>query len=171
MRRPGPLAVRRPGPLTPGRRIGPLAVGLAGALALTGCGSGSVSGSDSAPDLSVGSAYMPQPVSDAMAAGFLTVTNDGGTADELTSVTSEAAGQITVHKSVDGTMREVDRLKVPAHGRLTLESGGNHLMFEKLKRRPEQGETVAVELRFAHSDPVTVEMPVKPATYRPTSGH
>ncbi|MDG9718549.1 copper chaperone PCu(A)C [Streptomyces sp. DH24] len=151
------------------RRLGPLAAGLAGALALAGCGSGS--SSDSAPDLAVGAAYMPQPVSDTMAAGFLTVTNEGGTADELTSVTSEAAGRVTVHETADGTMREVDRLEIPAGGRLVLESGGNHLMFEKLTHRPEQGETVSVELRFAHSDPVTVEMPVKPATYRPTSGH
>jgi copper(I)-binding protein len=152
------------------RRLGPLAAALAGALALAGCGSDSSASSDSAPDLAVGSAYMPQPVSDTMAAGFLTVTNEGGTADELTSVSSEA-GQVTVHESIDGTMQEVDRLKIPAHGRLVLESGGNHLMFEKLTHRPKQGETVSVELRFAHSDPVTVEMPVKSATYRPTSGH
>jgi copper(I)-binding protein len=152
------------------RRLGPLAVVFAGALSLTGCG-GSGPSSGSAPELSVDSAYMPQPVSDAMAAGFLTVTNDGGTADELTSVTSRAAGQVTVHQTVDGTMREVDGLKIPAHGRLVLESGGSHLMFDELKQRPKEGETVSVELRFAHSDPVTVTMPVKPATYRPSSGN
>ncbi len=154
-------------------RAGPLAVsaGLAGVLALTGCGGSDSSSSGSAPELSVGAAYMPRPVSATMAAGFLTITNDGGTADALTSVTSRAAGQVTVHETVDGAMREADRLTIPAHGRLVLESGGNHLMFEKLKQRPEQGDTVSVELRFAHSDPVTVDMPVKPATYRPASGH
>jgi copper(I)-binding protein len=161
--------VRRLGPSAAGL-AGPLAVVLAGALALAGCGSDSSASFGSAPDLSVGSAYMPQPVSDTMAAGFLTLTNAGGTADELTSVSSAAAGRVTVHETVDRTMREVDRLKIPAHGRLVLESGGNHLMFEKLTHRPKQGETVSVELRFAHSAPVTVEMPVKPATYRPASG-
>ncbi|MEU5364953.1 copper chaperone PCu(A)C [Streptomyces sp. NPDC005925] len=148
-----------------------LAGALAGTLALTGCGSSPDSSSGSAPELSVSAAYMPQPVSDTMAAGFLTVTNVGGTDDELTSVTSRASGRITVHRTVDGAMREVDGLTIPAHGRLVLESGGNHLMFDELKRRPTQGETVPVELRFAHSDPVTVDMPVKPATYRPASGH
>ncbi len=44
-------------------------------------------------------------------------------------------------------------------------------MFEQLKRKPKQGQKVSVELRFAQSDPVTVELPVKPATYRPTTGH
>jgi copper(I)-binding protein len=147
-------------------------VTVTGALALTlaGCGdSDSGSGSSgSGAELSVGAAYIPQPVSDSMAAGFLTITNEGDAKDELTSVTSEA-GDVTVHETVDGTMKEVDRLPIPAHGRLVLESGGNHLMFERLKQRFKEGQTVSVELRFAHSDPVTVELPVKAATYRPTA--
>ncbi|MBD0423517.1 copper chaperone PCu(A)C [Streptomyces sp. TRM S81-3] len=143
------------------------AAALVGALVLAGCGSED-SGADTGADLSVGSAYMPQPVSDSMAAGFLTITNDGGAEDELTSVTSEA-GDVGVHETVDGTMKEADSLPIPAHGRLVLESGGNHLMFENLKHRPKEGETVSVELHFAQSDPVTVEIPVKAATYRPTA--
>ncbi|MGW8062068.1 copper chaperone PCu(A)C [Streptomyces ziwulingensis] len=150
------------------------AVTLAGALVLAGCGdpdAGSGPGSSaSGAELSVDAAYIPQPVSASMAAGFLTVTNKGDAEDALTSVTSEA-GDVTVHETVDGTMKEVDRLPIPAHGRLVLESGGNHLMFENLEQQPKQGQTVSVELRFAHSDPVTVELPVKAATYRPGAGH
>ncbi|MGV9388789.1 copper chaperone PCu(A)C [Streptomyces olivaceus] len=144
-----------------------------GALAVAGCGgsdSGAGSASSSAAELSVEAAYMPQPVSDSMAAGFLTISNEGGKADELTSVTSEA-GEVTLHETVDGTMKEAGRLEVPAHGQLVFRSGGNHLMFEKLRQQPEQGQSVAVELHFAHSDPVTVELPVKAATYRPADGH
>ncbi|MFG3717434.1 copper chaperone PCu(A)C [Streptomyces massasporeus] len=158
------------------RRLGPAALAIAGALALAGCGgsdsgdSGSGSGSGKA-ELSAGSAYMPQPVSDDMAAGFLTVTNKGGAADELTSVTSDIAGQVTVHETVDGAMQEVKSLKIPAGGRLELKSGGDHLMFEQLKSKPKEGQTVSVELHFADSGPMKVEMPVKPATYTPTTGH
>ncbi|WP_081241191.1 copper chaperone PCu(A)C [Streptomyces viridosporus] len=143
------------------------ALAVAGALALAGCG-GSGSG-EGAPDLSVGSAYMPQPVSD-LAAGFLTITNEGGAADRLTSVSSDIADRVTVHETVDGSMREVDGLDIPARGNLVLESGGNHLMFEQLKRRPREGQKVSVELRFDRSDPVTVEVPVKAATYTPKTG-
>jgi copper(I)-binding protein len=156
------------------RRLGPAALAIAGALALAGCadsGPGGDGGPDGAAELSVGSAYMPQPVSDEMAAGFLTVTNEGGTADELTSVTSDIAGRVTVHETTGGAMQEVESLEIPAHGRLVLRSGGDHLMFEQLKRKPKEGQTVSVELRFAHSDPVEVEMPVKAATYTPTTGH
>ncbi|MFD5227671.1 copper chaperone PCu(A)C [Streptomyces qaidamensis] len=153
-------------------RFGPAALVIAGALALAGCGGSDSGDSESGKaELSVGSAYMPQPVSDDMAAGFLTVTNKGGAADDLTSVTSDIAGQVTVHETVDGAMQEVKSLKIPAGGRLELKSGGDHLMFEQLKRKPKEGQTVSVELHFAHSDPVKVEIPVKPATYTPKTGH
>jgi copper(I)-binding protein len=149
-------------------------MGLAGALALAGCGgSDALSGSGSAggkAELSVSSAYMPQPVTADMAAGFLTITNKGGTKDELTSVTSDAAGEVTMHETTGGMMEQVGRLAVPAHGQLVFSSGGTHLMFEKLKHKPTQGQTVAVELHFAHSGPVVVEMPVKSATYNPKTG-
>ncbi|MFC9926699.1 copper chaperone PCu(A)C [Streptomyces sp. NPDC127190] len=140
---------------------------LAGALILTGC-----SGSDSAKaELSVSGPYMPQPVSADMAAGFLTITNKGGADDRLTSVTSEVAGQVTMHSTVGGAMAEQTSFAIPAHGQLVFKSGGNHLMFEKLKRAPRQGQTVAVKLTFAESGPLTVEMPVKSATYHPPTGH
>ncbi|MFF3502085.1 copper chaperone PCu(A)C [Streptomyces sp. NPDC003247] len=139
---------------------------LAGSLVLAGCGSDA-----SAAELSVSGAYMPQPVSDSMAAGFLTITNEGGTTDELTAVSSDIAGSVTVHETVDGAMEEADSLDVPAHGRLVLSSGGNHLMFEKLTRKPSQGEKVTVELHFAESGTVEVEMPVEASTYTPKTGN
>lgn len=152
------------------RRAAVLTAGaLAGALALVGC-SGSGTGSDKA-ELAVGSSYMPQPVSADMAAGFLTITNKGGAGDELTSVTSDVAGEVTMHSTVGGAMTEKSSFAIPAHGRLVFRSGGNHLMFEKLKRAPKQGQTVTVKLTFSKSGPLTVEMPVKSATYNPSTGH
>ncbi|MGV9989415.1 copper chaperone PCu(A)C [Streptomyces sp. NPDC003374] len=152
---------------------GGLAGALAGTLLLSGCG-GSASGTpahDGRPELSVSSAYMPRPVSDSMAAGFLTITNKGGAEDRLTSVTSADAKKVTVHETTGGAMREAGSLTVPAHGRLVLESGGNHLMFDGLTHRPEQGGTISVVLHFAESGSLSVEMPVKPATYHPATGH
>ncbi|WP_330293763.1 copper chaperone PCu(A)C [Streptomyces sp. NBC_00576] len=144
------------------------AAALAGAIALTGCGS---SDSGDGAGLSVGSAYMPQPVSDSMAAGFLVITNKGAAGDVLTRVTSEVSGEVTVHKTVGQTMEEAERLDIPAHGELVLQSGGDHLMFEQLKRKPREGEKVSVQLHFAKTSPITVEMPVKSATYNPKTGH
>jgi copper(I)-binding protein len=140
---------------------------LAGALTLAGCGGSD----DTAAELSVGASYMPQPVSADMAAGFLTITNKGAAKDELTSVTSDVAGRVTMHDTVGGSMQEVTSFAVPARGRLVFRSGGNHLMFEKLNRKPKQGDTITLKLKFAKSGPLTVEMPVKSATYNPSTGH
>ncbi|MGW2636501.1 copper chaperone PCu(A)C [Streptomyces sp. NPDC001348] len=143
------------------------AAAMAGAMALAGCGGSG----DTKADISVRSSYMPQPVSADMAAGFLTIVNDGGTKDELTKVTSDVAGDVTMHDTVGGAMEEVTSFPVPAHGRLVFRSGGNHLMFEKLKQRPKTGQTITLKLTFAKSGPLTVEMPVKSATYNPSTGH
>ncbi|GAA2236814.1 copper chaperone PCu(A)C [Streptomyces amakusaensis] len=151
--------------MTPGTRgaaAGAVALGTALALALTGC---SAEGDAPAPKLKVDGAFMPQPVSD-MAAGFLTVRNDGG-ADRLTSVTSTLSDDVTIHESKDQKMRKVEAFDVPADGRLDLARGGNHIMFMGLKQRPKQGEKVPVKLHFEKSDPITVELPVKAATHNP----
>ncbi|MFI7297581.1 copper chaperone PCu(A)C [Streptomyces sp. NPDC050121] len=153
--------------LRPARLLAVPATAVTGALLLAGCGSDS----DGRAELSVRAAYIPQPVSDTMAAGFLTIVNKGGAKDELTSVTSATAGSVTLHETVGSSMEEVKSLDVPAHGQLVFKSGGNHLMFEKLKSKPVQGQTVAVELHFAASDPLEVEIPVESATYTPKTGH
>jgi periplasmic copper chaperone A len=138
-------------------------IALTAGLALAGCSTSS----DNGPELKVSGAFMPQPVGDDMAAGFLTVQNSGGGADKLTSVTSDISDDITIHESKNQKMQEVKAFDVPADGELDLERGGNHIMFMKLKQKPKQGEKVAVELRFEKSGPIKVELPVKEPTYNP----
>ncbi|WP_327682495.1 copper chaperone PCu(A)C [Streptomyces sp. NBC_00467] len=136
-------------------------IALSAGLALAGCSS------DGTPELKVSGGFMPQPVTD-MAAGFLTVHNDGGQGDKLTSVTSAISDDVTIHETKDQRMRKVEAFDIPADGELDLERGGNHIMFMALKKQPKQGEKVAVELHFEQSDPITVELPVKAPTYNPT---
>ncbi|MPY38849.1 copper chaperone PCu(A)C [Streptomyces phyllanthi] len=140
------------------------------ALVLAGCGGGDTDG-DQGSGLRIRSAYMPQPVTAAMAAGYLVIENDSDQPDTLRSVSSDIAQEVTLHKTSGQTMESAggDDRAIPARGRLVMESGGMHLMFEKLKRKPKEGETVSVELHFGKTDPITVKMPVKPATYRPAS--
>ncbi|MCQ4211599.1 copper chaperone PCu(A)C [Streptomyces longispororuber] len=145
------------------------ATALAASLALTACGSDSGSdGSAGKPEVKVEDAFIPAPASGDMAAGFFVVHNGGG-ADTLTSVSSDIAGQVTLHSTKGGVMKEQDSFAVPANGELDFERGGNHLMFENLKQRPKEGDKVSVRLHFAESGTVTVAFPVKAATYNPTS--
>ncbi|MET9493922.1 copper chaperone PCu(A)C [Streptomyces sp. NPDC006552] len=147
------------------RTPAPAAMVLALGLALTACGS---DGSDAAPEVKVQGAFIPEPASGSMAAGFFLVHNSGG-ADTLSSVDSPISGQVTLHSTEDGVMKERSSFAVPAKGELDFERGGNHLMFENLKHRPKQGDKVAVTLHFSKSGAVTVSFPVKAATYHPAS--
>ncbi|MET8012410.1 copper chaperone PCu(A)C [Streptomyces sp. NPDC005271] len=140
-----------------------LALGLAAGLA--GCSGDSDSGGS--PKLSAGGAYLPQPPMTDMAAGFLTVRNTGSGADRLTSVTTPLASDVTLHTTAGGRMKQVSSLKVPSDGRLELASGGDHLMLTNLTHRPKVGEKVSFTLHFATSDPIVIEVPVEPTTYRP----
>lgn len=136
------------------------AVALAAALALTGCSS------DSKPELKVSGAFMPQPVMD-MAGGFLTITNSSGTADKLTSVTSDISDDVTIHETKNQKMQQVTSFDIPANGELKLERGGSHIMFMELKKQPKQGEKVDIELHFEKSDPIKVTLPVEAPNHNP----
>lgn len=147
------------------RRWRTLACASAGLLALSACGSGT--GPDSAPKLTVQDAYVPEPVTSDMAAGFLTVRNDSGAADRLTSVKSSAFEEAQLHHTVDQQMQRVKSLAVPANGELRLSRGGKHIMFLKTEHKPVKGEKVPVTLHFEKSDPVKVSMPVEATNHAP----
>ncbi len=138
-----------------------------GAGALTGCGSSKANSADPRPQLKVSGGYVPQPAMDDMAAGYFTVANTGGADDQLTGVTSDVASDVTMHRTQSDMMQEVKSFTVPAHGSLVLSTGGNHLMLMGLRKKPTVGGKVSFTLRFARSAPITVAVPVEPATYRP----
>lgn len=158
-----------------GRRATAATLALAGSLLLGACSSeadSTESGAGSAqPQIKVAGAFVPEPVNDKMAGGFLTLTNAGDEADTLRTVTSEVSDDVQLHETVDNKMRRVESLEVPANGELKLARGGTHLMFMDLKKKLTEGDTVKVELEFEKADPVTVDMPVEAGTHDPHSGH
>lgn len=156
----------RPRPLLGARRRTAAATAaIAGALTLglAGCGSGG-------PELSVRDGYVPQPAMKEMAGGFLTVKNDGDEADKLTSVSSDMAQHVELHRTKGQQMEKVRSLDVPANGELKLDRGGNHLMLHGLDHKPVKGEKVALTLHFEKSDPVKVKVPVESANFAPGQG-
>ncbi|WP_051852340.1 copper chaperone PCu(A)C [Streptomyces aureocirculatus] len=161
------------------RLLGGGALALTAVLVLAGCGddsgssdSGSASASSNAakkPELAVSGAYIPAPAMDDMAGGFFKITNKGA-ADKLVSASSPLAGSVTLHATVGSTMKERKSFDVPANGELDFARGGNHIMLERLKHKPKQGDKVEVTLRFEKSKPITVTMAVRAATYNPDAG-
>lgn len=115
--------------------------------------------------MTVSGAFMPQPVNDKMAGGFMVIKNGSETADKLTGVTSSLSDDLQIHETKDQKMQQIQSMDVPANGELRLERGGNHIMFMGLKSTPKIGDKVTVELRFEKAAPVKVELDVKDRTY------
>jgi copper(I)-binding protein len=83
-----------------------------------------------------------------------------------TTVAKRCAPMKTVRKdtgSASGPVMEmvtVDALVVPAHGRLVLEPGGDHLMIMALQKALTAGESIQLTLTFEGAEPLTVSVPV-----------
>ncbi|MFJ2582159.1 copper chaperone PCu(A)C [Kitasatospora aureofaciens] len=144
-----------------------LATALGGGALLAACGAGGQDGAAGGPArLSVADSYIPLPPAGGMAAGYLTVRNDGGQ-DQLVKVTSPGAESITMHRSTPSRMEQVGSLDVPAHGALQFSRGGTHLMIMGWQKAPVPGDELELDLTFAKSGTISVKVPVKELTYRP----
>ena len=85
--------------------------------------------------------------------GYLTITNNGSTADRLSCVSSDASAKCQVHTM---TMENGVMKMRPAEGGLVIKPGETvmlkpssaHLTFLDLKHPLEQGKTVAATLQF-----------------------
>ena len=87
------------------------------ALALAGCSSG---GGPAEPELKVAGAFMPQPAMADMAGRFLHRQEQRAAADKLTSVTSDLADDVTMHRRRATTMGAGKSFDVPAGRRARL---------------------------------------------------
>jgi periplasmic copper chaperone A len=106
------------------------------------------------------------PAGAKVAAGYVTIENDGAAPDRLVSATAEIAGRAEIHEMAvsDGVMkmRPVPQgVEIPAKAEAKLAPGGHHLMFFDLKRPLKQGEKFAGTLTFEKAGEVKVEFAVE----------
>jgi copper(I)-binding protein len=98
---------------------------------------------------------------------YLTVTNNGSTADRLTAVSTQVAKTAEVHESFSEggimKMRPVGGLPVAPGKPLTLSPGGYHVMLMGLKQPLVKGESFPLTLTFEHASPVQVQVRVEGA--------
>lgn len=131
--------------------LGVAAVGVLGMAVATACGSSDTTGPH-ADSITVSDAWIKASDTE-MTAEFGTLTNDSDSDIHLVGGSSEIAGKIEIHETVetDGAMamREADGgLAIPANGSLTLDPGGDHLMLMDLREPINAGDTVVVTLEF-----------------------
>lgn len=162
-----------------------LGVVVIAALALTGCGAsaGASAGAVSeqathshvdAASETAGEVIIHDPwvkaVDSGMTAAFGVVENPSDQPLHVVAASSSIAKEVQLHETkpgADGTMKmsEVDGgFTIPAKGKLTLEPGGNHLMFMGVNTAVKPGEDVTVTLTFADESTFEFTAPVKEFT-------
>jgi copper(I)-binding protein len=94
-------------------------------------------------------------------AGFMTISNRGGVADRLVSITTDASNRADLH----GTQQQGNVMQmraqsggvaIPAGGKVTFAPGGLHVMFIGLKAPVPAGRMIKARLRFERAGAVDV---------------
>jgi len=127
-----------------------------------------VVGQSGAPDLRV---EQPWARRAAMLTGggnsavYATIVNAGNMPDALLAAGSDAAEAVEVHETYQQSgmtgMRRVQRIEVPAGGRVELKPGGFHIMLLNLKHDLKPNSVVELVLRFDGAGRVPVRATVR----------
>ena len=147
-----------------GPRFLALVVAAVAALVLAAC-SGSAGASPS-PAITISDAWVRVTGPGLPAAGYLTIANQGSTADALVSASSPDAASVEVHEtSTDSSgmvgMAPVARLSCPVGATVALAPGGYHLMISGLTRTLATGDRLELDLEFEHAGRVIVQAEVR----------
>jgi hypothetical protein len=98
-------------------------------------------------------------------AGYATVTNLGDRPIVLTSASSAAFGEVSIHQSVHagGSVRmlPVDQIAIAPHTTLDFESRGYHLMLMPATAPLDSTHEIPIILRFADGSSSTVPFQIR----------
>lgn len=100
------------------------------------------------------------------AAGFMTITNNGGEPDRLTGGTAEGVDKVEVHEMAMENnvmkMRQLaDGLEIKPGATVELKPGGYHLMLIGLRDGLKKGQTIKGTLTFQKAGSVDVTFEVE----------
>lgn len=147
-------------------RFGALA--LAATLALSGCaGAASPEPATPAAEAFSTSDVWVKAADSGMSAGFGELRNDGDSELTVVSATSPATSSMQLHETVQNesgqmVMRQIEGgFVIPAHGSITLEPGGSHLMFMDVTSPLRAGDETTLTLTFSDDSTAEITAPVK----------
>ena len=101
-----------------------------------------------------------------VAAGYITITNNGDTIERIIGGRAEFAGRVELHemKMVDQVMKMSQLpggVEIKPGESVALKPGGNHIMFMQLDDALKKGERRQVMLEFENAGKVTLDFHVK----------
>lgn len=93
-------------------------------------------------------------------AAYLTVVNNGTTADRLLGATTPLADKVEFHKETEESgvsrMREVPSVEVQPGARVSLKPGEMHMMMVGLKQPLKEGQNLPLTLQFEKAGSIAV---------------
>lgn len=109
----------------------------------------------------------PTPPGVPMAAGYMTITNNGDSAVTLLGASTPRAQAVSIHQNrMHMEMLSMEPLPeglvIGAGETVKLQPRGYHLMLEKIDRPLEEGQRVPLTLRFEGAPEIDVELAVQP---------
>jgi len=129
-----------------------LLVALAAAACLASAAVHAAPASDCVPQWRQGWVRLPPSPAMPMAAGFGEFGNACATPAVVVSASSPAFGEVSLHETTQvagvSRMREVERLPLPAGGKVALAPGGLHLMLMQPKQALVEGASVPVAFQL-----------------------
>jgi len=101
-----------------------------------------------------------------MAAGFMSITNNGDEDDRLIKATAEVSDIVQLHNmkmenDVMSMFEMKDGILIPAGQTVELRPMSLHVMFMEMKSRPKQGEKFKGTLTFEKAGTVAIEFEVE----------
>ncbi len=98
------------------------------------------------------------------AAGYMVITNNGGEADVLISVSIDFGGMVMLHQTIieDNIMKmnQIHNLELPPFSTVELKPGGYHIMIQDPAQPIQEGETVKIHLNLEKSGTITIDAPI-----------
>ena len=120
-----------------------------------------------AVDLGVSGAWIRQLPAGVPAGAYFTLANHGQSPAALVAASSPDYGTVMIHRTVEhggtASMVMLDRVEVPARGKIEFRPGGYHLMLMRAKRDIKLGAKVPITLEFADGQKLTVQFEVRGA--------
>ncbi|AOK52267.1 hypothetical protein WT15_26880 [Burkholderia stagnalis] len=99
------------------------------------------------------------------AGGYVTLVNTSDKPVDLVDVDSPDYGMTMLHQTVSNgstqKMEMVDKLTIPARGKVDIAPGGYHFMLEAPKHTIKPGDTVRLRLKFSDGESLDTPFAVK----------
>ena len=129
-------------------------------------GSASIPSRSKADDIMIKDVWIPEgPPSAKATAAFMVIENHTAKEVALVAAKTEAARATEMHKmelrNETMEMKKVERISIPANGKVELKSGGLHLMLIGLTKPLKAGDKVTFTLQFSNSTEKTIQAVVK----------